>query len=279
MSRFDYLVIGHVTHDLTPEGPVVGGTVAYAGAAARALGCRVAALTSAADDLDPAQALPWLAVHRVPALDTTTFRNKYNGSRRRQHLYKVAARLSPSHLPDGWERTPIVHLGPVAGEVATEFIQVFSQSMIGVTPQGWLRGARPTGEVYAREWDEAPEVLPLAAAVILSEEDVPDVSLVHDYRRLARLLVLTRSAEGATVFFDGEERHFAAPTVEACDETGAGDIFAAAFLFRLYQTRGNPWEAARFANEVAASAVTQPDLPSKMSYIEQRFVERQGADQ
>jgi sugar/nucleoside kinase (ribokinase family) len=49
--------------------------------------------------------------------------------------------------------------------------------------------------------------------------------------------------------------------------TGAGDIFAAAFLFRLHQTKGNPWEAAEFANHVAATSVAQLTLNEKLNSI------------
>ena len=43
------------------------------------------------------------------------------------------------------------------------------------------------------------------------------------------------------------------------DATGAGDIFAAAFFFRLHTTR-DPWEAARFATLVAANSITRRGL-------------------
>jgi sugar/nucleoside kinase (ribokinase family) len=43
------------------------------------------------------------------------------------------------------------------------------------------------------------------------------------------------------------------------DATGAGDIFAAAFFIRLHTTR-DPWEAARFATQLAAYSVTRPGL-------------------
>jgi sugar/nucleoside kinase (ribokinase family) len=43
------------------------------------------------------------------------------------------------------------------------------------------------------------------------------------------------------------------------DSTGAGDIFSAAFFVRLHSTR-DPWEAARFATNLAAYSVTRPGL-------------------
>jgi sugar/nucleoside kinase (ribokinase family) len=56
-------------------------------------------------------------------------------------------------------------------------------------------------------------------------------------------------------------RHFSAPQVEECNDTGAGDIFATAFFYRHFQTK-NPWEAARFATQLAAISVTRTGLDS-----------------
>jgi sugar/nucleoside kinase (ribokinase family) len=47
--------------------------------------------------------------------------------------------------------------------------------------------------------------------------------------------------------------------VKEVDPTGAGDVFAAAFFYRLHATR-DPWEAARFATQLSAYSVTRPGL-------------------
>jgi CRP-like cAMP-binding protein len=95
---------------------------------------------------------------------------------------------------------------------------------------------------------------------VLSEEDVGgDEAVIERYASLARLLVVTRGRNGCTVYASGQARHFPAPPMEEIDPTGAGDIFAAAFFF-CYRRRGSPWEAARFANCVAAHSVTRGGL-------------------
>lgn len=270
MGQFDYLAIGHITHDQTAAGLAVGGTVAYAGRAAQALGCRTAVVTSAETSYDLAAALPGVTVHRVPAPQTTTFANhyNYNGAGRQQWLYGLAAPLGESAIPPTWRRSAIVHLAPVAGEVDPQIIRLFTNSLVGLTLQGWLRRWDETGRVRPVRWAAAEAVLPLAAAVILSEEDLPDAAYLDVCRQYARLLVLTQGPAGCTVFLAGETRSFPAPTVVARDLTGAGDVFAAAFLIRLLQTRGNPWEAATFANEMAAASVTQSGLDAKIAHLE-----------
>ena len=47
----DYLLIGHVTEDITPDTTVIGGTAAYAGLTAHALGMKVGLITSCNPEL------------------------------------------------------------------------------------------------------------------------------------------------------------------------------------------------------------------------------------
>ena len=89
------------------------------------------------------------------------------------------------------------------------------------------------------------------------------------YRRLAVFRVLPRGAGGCTVFCHGEALILAAPAVVAAALAGAGDIFAGAYLVRFRQTDGNPWEAAEFANRIAAKAVTRRGLPAKTAVVRQ----------
>jgi sugar/nucleoside kinase (ribokinase family) len=71
--------------------------------------------------------------------------------------------------------------------------------------------------------------------------------------------VVTEGAAGARVYWNGDVRRLRPPKMDEIDSTGAGDIFAAAFFIRLYLTR-DPWESARFANQIAATSVTKRGL-------------------
>ena len=265
----DYLVIGHITADLTPTGTLVGGTVAYSGRTAQALGCDTAVLSSAAADYDWEKALPDIQVKSIPAEHTSTFENIYTANGRRQILHHVAAPILKANVPADWQRAAIVHLGPLTNEVDPDIVDIFSNSLVGMTPQGWLRRWDEDGVVFARAWAAAERILPQAAAVILSYEDLLDDEMLEQYRQWSRLLVMTRGVQGCTVFLGDEVRQIPAPSVKQVEPTGAGDIFAAAFLYRLYQTDGNPWEAARFANKIASQSVTQTGLDAKLEAIKQ----------
>ena len=94
----------------------------------------------------------------------------------------------------------------------------------------------------------------------MSVEDVlNDERRIEEMASAARILVVTEGAAGARVYWNGDVRRFRPPKVEEVDATGAGDIFAAAFFIRLYLTR-DPWESARFANQIAAISVTRRGL-------------------
>jgi sugar/nucleoside kinase (ribokinase family) len=252
----DYLIIGHVTQDLVPDGGVtIGGTVTYSGRTALALDCRVAVITSAAPDFDLDPVLSGSEVVRLPSETTTTFENIYTPSGRVQFLHAVAAPLSLDAVPSRWRRPDIVHLAPLTGECDPVLVDAFPGALVGVTPQGWMRTWDHTGRVYASDWPGAADLLPRIDAVVISRQDVGgDQATIDHLARLALILVVTLGPEGCLVYAGGEERHVPVTPVPEIDPTGAGDIFAAAFFVRLRQS-GDPWAAAHFANCVAALSV------------------------
>ena len=94
----------------------------------------------------------------------------------------------------------------------------------------------------------------------MSVEDVNrDLELVEEMAHHTRILCLTEGEAGAVLYWNGDRRRFRPLAVQEVDGTGAGDIFAAAFFVRLYSTR-DPWEAARFATQLAARSVTRVGL-------------------
>ena len=272
-AQIDYLVVGHVCRDLTPNGPTIGGTAAYSAATAKTLGCRTAVVTSYADSDNMHSSLPDVTVRNVPAAATTTFENTYGPDGRVQSIHAVAGVIGVEDIPQAWQRAKIAHIGPVANEVNPQVVGLFSNSLVGLTPQGWMRRWKDNGQVFARPWDEAGEFLPLAAATFISDEDLVAPSMLKDFRSFSKVLVMTQGPAGSIVYFGEEVRNIPAPKVRAVDTTGAGDIYATAFLVRLHQTAGDPWEAARFANEIAAQSVTVSGLSNKMQVL-QEYVAR-----
>ena len=64
LEPVDYLVIGHVAHDLIPGGWRLGGTVAYSALTARAMGYRVGIFTAVGPEtsLDVLNDIPLVSV-------------------------------------------------------------------------------------------------------------------------------------------------------------------------------------------------------------------------
>ncbi len=266
----DYLVLGHLTLDQTASGPVLGGTAAYAALTALAHGLRTAVVTSAADDID-LSALEGIPVARRPSQSTTTFLNLHDGSSRRQVLLARASDLEPRLVPSPWRSAPIVHLAPVAAEIPPAMVARFSESgLIGVTPQGWMRRWDEHGRVGFTSWAAAGSAIGQADAVVVSLEDLAgDEAEIESLAAACRLLVVTEGALGARVYWNGDVRRLAAPPSEQVDPTGAGDIFAASFFIRLHHTQ-DPWEAARYANALAAHSVARRGLAGVPSASEVR---------
>ncbi len=259
LEPVDYLVIGHVTADSTPEGGVLGGTVTYAALTARAFGLRVGIITSVSEktSLAPLDGIPVL---RVPSQVTTAFENIRSEQGRVQYLHARAAPVLLDRVPEAWRRTSIVHLGPIAQEIDPSAASGFSTALLGLTPQGWMRAWDEDGRVRPSKWESAEELLPKAGAVVMSREDVGgDEELIEHMAHQTRILVLTEGGEGCVLYWNGDRRRFRAPEVEEIDAVGSGDIFAAAFFIRLFTTR-DPWEAARMATLVASRSVRRKGL-------------------
>jgi hypothetical protein len=260
MEHVDYLCVGHVTRDLTPMGPSVGGTATFGARTAAALGKRAVVVTSAEPDYDLSDALPGIAVALRPAAATSTFENIHTPTTRRQVLHSVAGPLDLGSIPPKWRAPRILHLGPLTNEVDPGLLVSFRSEVIGLTPQGWHRGWDEAGHVHYIDWPAAYDVLPLATAVVVSWQDIADDATWQVYHTRSRILVITKGAAGSEVHFRGECRHYAPPTVDEIDPTGVGDIFAAAFFVRLLENDGDPWEAALFATRIAAPTVARPGL-------------------
>ena len=251
----DYLVIGTVCQDLTDKGFMIGGTVAYSGLTARNLGLRTGAITSFADDFAVAQMLPGIQALRQPSPVTTTYQNIYINGHRQQYVRAVASEIDNALVPEEWKQARIVQLGPLVQEVRPDIVALFPHSLIGITPQGWMRQWDETGLVTPTRWSPPKRVLRQVRVLILSEEDVGgDLAIVEEYARLVEVLVLTSGRQGSSVYWENEITYIPSRDMLEIDPTGAGDIYAAAFLVRLNET-DDPLEAAYFANLIASCSV------------------------
>ncbi len=267
LEPIDYLVIGHITCDVTPDGYRLGGTASYSALAAHALGLRVGVVSAWGGEISLTE-LGSIPITSYPAEHSTTFKNVFTSHGREQTILNHAPSLDYHMIPEPWRSAPIVHLGPVAQEVEPGLVRNFPSALIGVTPQGWMRSWDNDGKVSPAEWPEAAFVLERAGAAVISIEDVAgDEERVEEMASYSRILAVTEAHQGARLYWNGDVRRFRPPELDEVDATGAGDIFAAAFFARLYTTR-DPWEAARFATLLSAQSIARVGLDSIPTQLE-----------
>lgn len=264
-----FLTIGHVTRDVHPDGSFsLGGTVSFAALTAYHLGLAAAIVSCADPDfaaLVPSY-LPDITFQMRSCTATTTFDNRYTDGFRVQYLYKRGDTLNAKDVPQEWLSAPVVLLGPLVQELDPDLVALFPRragAIIAATPQGWLRRWDADGRVWPTPWQDAEQVLPLLDALILSHDDL--LPFADGNRREADailtrwsmhvpLLVATDGRHGATLFRHGATQRFPAYAVEEIDPTGAGDVFAAAFLTYLH-LHSDPEQAVDFANCVASFSI------------------------
>ncbi len=268
----DYLLIGHITADLLPDGGrLLGGTVSYSARTAHAFGLRVGVLTSAAPGeplLDELR--DYAQIHVLPADQTTTFENIYHEGRRSQYIRAVATPIKPADVPVHWRNVPLVHLGPIADETAAEIVHDFPDATVMMTLQGWLRRWDDDGRVGYKRWFD-PDVVRAVDLMVFSEEDINgDRELEHEIARVARHFVLTRADYGGVYYHDGQPETYDAHPAEVVNPTGAGDIFSTSLLCAWHRLGGDIRVAIDVAAKLAAHSVTRMGLESAPTLDEVR---------
>lgn len=229
-----------------------GGTALYAALTAHRLGCSVGLLTSFGPDFPRDLFPPDLEVLNAPASQTTVFRHETAGAGRTLTLLGRATDLEVGHLPPEWKTADLALLCPNANEVDPYLAAEFSDGAVGAAVQGWMRTRGAGGAISPALWEDAPLVLPHVQALFVSREDMgPFEEEVVEWLQQIPFGVITLGSRGANLFVSGERHFVEADPADEVDSTGAGDVFAAAFMIQ-YQREGNPWEAAAFAACAAA---------------------------
>jgi sugar/nucleoside kinase (ribokinase family) len=288
-NRYDYIAVGHVTRDVIEDriGGAVsqpGGGAFYSALQATRLGLRTSIVTQGVPQEIEALLEPFsheFDLLVIPATHTTTLSTRGSGTQRSQRLLAWAGPIvEPLTL-----NARILHLAPVARE--TPLAWQGHADFVGLTPQGlvrhWELGEElplvqldtgsllgdvplPIGTHEALAGDIAPvdldpQTLPerFDAAVISEDECRSCHALFAAARRGGAYVAVTAGSRPATVHLPTPAAGSVVQTevprvVEARDDLGAGDVFAAAFFVALSEECG-PLEAAMFANAAAAMRV------------------------
>ncbi len=250
-----FVVIGHLTRDIVPGGYTLGGTASYAAIAAHRLGAQVTIVTRAAPEDARHPALAGIEVVCLPSPHTTTFQNFYQPDGvRLQQVQVVADPIFAGDVPEHLCKADIAFLAPVCQEVDPA-IAPRLEGIVGCAPQGWLREWDERGRVYAIPWRSAGRLLPYLDMIALSKHDIAaDPDILAKLRSAVPVVALTDGHAGSIVYTGHQMQTVAPRPASEVDATGAGDIFSAAFMVRLWESK-DPVAAAWFANVAASLSV------------------------
>ena len=249
----DYLALGHITLDRQPDGDYLpGGTVLFSAVQAARLGLRAGIVTTGDPGALAAPLAPFRAELQIdlrPAASTTVFVNVGVGAARRQTLPEWAG---PLDLAGTLPAARLVHLGPVARELDPAHLPTFPPDVfVGATPQGWLRRWDGGGHVTEHPLTLPPALTARLDALVLSETEAKRAeATIAAVRAGGGLVAITRDAAGCTILDRDGEIHVGTQPYPFVDDTGAGDILAAAFFVALREGQSSR-DAAAFANAAA----------------------------
>jgi 1D-myo-inositol 3-kinase len=255
VNALDFVAIGHVTLDRFGDVVRPGGAALYAAVTAHRLGLSAGILTSHAADY-PLEAIPSrIEVVTLEAPATTVFEYDAVSGDRQQKLVSTARPLAVRDLPDDWRDAPLALLAPVAQEVDLRLSAAFEDGSVGAAAQGWLRALDDERRIVTQPWGGAREVLNRVLALFVSAEDLRGhESQLTEWVQRVPVAVVTAGAAGALLYVNGERYEVRPRRTREVDPTGAGDVFAAAFLVH-YQRHPDPWDAAEAATCAASLSV------------------------
>jgi 1D-myo-inositol 3-kinase len=247
------LCAGHVTHDLIGRDVVPGGCAYYAAGTFLCLGAHSRLVSTVGEDFAcdaDLEAIECLIERRGL---TTVFRNSYpDGAMRVQTVTALAPKVIPEQIPFSWARPNVLFVGPVMGEVDLgAWKQAVQPGILAIGVQGFIR-KRSDSRVVPFRWSPFPEDLAGVDVAVLSEEDlVGQGDLLERLRASIPIVAVTRERRGCDIITAKGSCWIGIHPARVVDPTGAGDSFAAGFLYALATGR-LPEDAARLGAAAAS---------------------------
>lgn len=268
MSKF--CVIGHLTLDhIIRKSSVkkcMGGTAYYSSVTAKLLGWNSTLISKVGFDfpMEYLRDIELLGVDtsRIQRMDSpsTSFMLKYNGGR----ILKLISRCDEIYVDDVYnaiDDSTVVHLGPVAGEISLDVIDfVYENSKITSTDlQGFLRFFGFQGFVELVKPIFIDDILTCVDVIHCDLNEAYVCTGIKDPIKAAEslcsdydlIVLLTIGEGGSYIAYDDSIFHIPSPVKHVVEETGAGDIYTAAFLF-MYDFIDDPLKSAIFASSVTS---------------------------
>jgi len=198
-------------------------------------------------------------------------------------------------VPNWLTKADWVLFGPVMGEIGLDLVRRAREKTgapFFLDPQGIVRQLNGQGLVTLYFNPDLWQIIPFFEVVKANEQEAniitgidprrdPYAAVLEMHKYGCRVAIVTLAEEGS-IIYDGNKfyRIPAYPTV-AVDPTGAGDVYAAGFMYRYIRNGGDLLDAGCFASCAASIMVEHcgPAFPLKLIEIErrmQKLMERMG---
>jgi sugar/nucleoside kinase (ribokinase family) len=265
MKTFDIVTIGHfsIDHILLPRAnafkSALGGSPAYVSFSARQLGAHVGVVSKVGADFPETYinmlkrgGVDLFGLKKEQNSATTSFTVEYSAEKRRLLLKSLAPPIRLAEVSFNFKAESI-HVAPIAGEISLEVVDALKAkaNVLSLDPQGFLRRFDANGKTSLRK---------LKADTILEHVDVYKSSL-HEVRAIAgksgsgltaamkrlgnfgiRIVIVTLGRRGTALLFNKTFHYIPAfPPRRLIDPTGAGDVFAGAFLAEYLHKKDALW--------------------------------------
>ncbi|RLF17009.1 MAG: ribokinase [Thermoprotei archaeon] len=197
----------------------------------------------------------------------------------------VAGRIEKNDIPDEYLNSEYILLGPILQEIDLELVEYLattSNAKLFLDPQGLLRIIDKNGIIrHVCEREVLRKIVSLVDYVkpneheskVLTGEDDPYIAAKKLVEWGAEVGIVTL-AERGSVAYDGDVFYrVQAYRTKAIDPTGAGDVYAGAFLAKKLEGAPLP-EALLFASAAASIMVEHvgPDFPLTYEETRRRYL-------
>jgi len=216
--------------------------------------------------------------------ETGGFRLIYDTSGDRTlEVLGVAQRITSKNIPENFLDAKYVLLGPILGEVDLELVQFLKSSSnckLFLDPQGLVRVVQENGKVIHNcDRSSFRKVAELVDFIKPNEPESQTITRAKDPIDALRHLrgfgtpvcMITLAERGSLVLENSEFYRIPAYRTNAVDPTGAGDVYAGAFLVN-YSGARNLVDSALFASAAASIMVEQigPDFQMAVENVMKR---------
>lgn len=272
-----FLLYGHLTLDINSKGKMIyqgpGGSVYFAAQFLKNMGIKPLVISVYGADFPNKWVNDSLIYPSQPQqLYTMLFKNSYSTSgQRKQNVQYHHHALLPKvdEYRKLIKKIDAVMVAPLLSNIDTseiiELLNTTVKSLHVLSPQGFFRKVTKKGQVIYKNCQEIDKIISLFDIVVLSQEDCPQVDKkAYQWSKNGPMIIVTKGKGGCIIYYQDSIIAYPAFNVDnIVDETGAGDIFTAAFAYAYLQSK-NIKKSAVFAN--AAAGLSLRNLSDELKY-------------